>query len=1519
MKNVLSVIVGLLAVSAQARSMQLTRGTTGMWSDPTMWYDEDGKTNDILRAGDKAKLTAYWDIDVTLDEDVSMPLNMIISSRAGNTLSLLCDGQHVLESKGDDIVAKPFYLYTPSNHCLQYERAAGSGTAYRFDNPELTVSNVNDVSYFDFHSGTFNFYDPNGYTNDVAINLFVASSDAAEIIFGKDASARLGSTTLAGNGKETVGDVALRFEGGSHYLKEIRWNPAYAPPRKMEVSAKGGAHLTAESVAFTNSINSAGAVAGDPIHAVLDLSDGARLDVGSSGLVAEAKNKYIEPEVRLHNATLASDGTADLQFKLSANPSTNRFVAVDSTVAWSYGVFTCGYFASSSARSGSLGAFTNSTFVAKRFNFYTGANYVFKDCHVESMVQDASNFGNRCASAPDAEVVFDHCTLTNLNLKSYPNGFTGTMRFTGGTQADLWDLYLTCAADVRIDGGSRVDCMVGSSVNRVVCNGQGTAILTVSNATLTATKANLFLAFSGPGADKDGCGILRVQDGAEVNIGGKDSVSGCILYVGYKGRGRLEVSGGKIWANSIYVGNQTKDYESAEHSVLHMTGGEVHAHVNDDYKAVTFGNGTNHAADFIFDGGTLYTPRMYGCGNGPTKLSANGGTFVAMRDVTGRGYAIISGFDTAELGPKGLTVDVQGNAFMTQSMANKSGENGLFRKTGPKTLTLTPETWSVSETRVEEGALLISDATKTLQTTLVVTNGAALSLAGTCTALTLDGLVVANGLLELDAGDTITVPVGNLAVSGLQLKFSANPAAATTNTFLVTTGGEIPADVQWELRRAYIDNSMPADNHSFLIFDYDSETGVTSVRMAVTADASPLTDETAWRSATSDGWATPASWTAGVPNAAKIAAFSEAAGVSKTVEVPPQAMAGAVAFRADGYTLQGGRLEIAADQGAARISTESGTNTVKTALRLDSETAITNASASKLTLAGNVEGFGFDKTGHGELELAGTNAFYRPVSQNAGRILVRTPAALGADDVEKRVTLTGGTIAFDAADGKAMRIENPITVSAPATRSAAIIECRTPVTLANWQTTTQGGLIKRGGAALTIEVGGDIQLNAKCSMTAISYVPATEFTFAADGTAPDGASLPNNGHYYAGFNVAEGEVAFRAKPGLAARPKITSKCAVMSCLRTKDGTVGPSLTLDGVDLDLSGGNYLLNGDSLSSDRVFCQSPVIRIVNGARAYGKYLQCKRYGYSAGSQPIWAITNGTLQAKSEFWFDYINVDGVNLTDSAYSVFKTKDAEILSDTGVFYHNGGVRGDFANTYLGPTDKTAYGTLSVPSVTAHNSYASGEMLFRDGSVFRIGAFSFPISDWKPATSWAVMKIAFDGAEWQYGDGDWTLQAAWFAEGYRDHFAVEARGRGLILKPAAGTTFTTEMPITGDGPVVVDGPGTVKFNAGTFKAGCAEVRQGTFDAAGEAVKVRLVPGETVPTLKDCNKSMVLVDMGGIVCAKGDTFAVAHISGSTPGRFKAVNFADSELHGYFSIQDGAVTMTVDLKPGQMIIVR
>ena len=1510
MKKLLLVVAGILCLagSVSARSLQLRRGETGLWSDPTMWYDKNDTTQHYApQPGDSLELTAFWDISLSLDGDVSMPFTMTTSARADKVLSFHGDG-YVLESSGDDIVKNPFYLYSPNNHVFQYLRAAGSGTAFRFDDPEITVSNATGVSYFDFHSGTFNFYDPNESVNDGPINLFCATN-TVKVVFGKDATARLCSTVLGANGTESLGDAGLCFEGGSHYLKEILWKPIYAAPHEMSLSVEGGAHLTTDKVDLQNQApNATGAVGGEVIRAVLDLSDGARLDVGADGLSAKPTTKYLVPEVRLDHATLASDGTANLGFE-NGNDGTNRFVAVDSTIAWTNGAFSCGYFASSTAKVTAFGAFTNTTFVAKTFNFYTGAKYLFKDCHVEATTQGSSNFGNRGTHTPDAAVVFDHCTVTNAAFKSYPAGLTGVMRFTGGTQADLWDLYLTGAADVRIDGGSRVDCQINSG-NRIIGGGDVFSTLTVSNAVFTSTKANWFLGMNKVDAGVDGgCGILRVQDGAEVSFGGKDD-TGMMLYVGYVGRGRLEVSGGVLWARRIHVGNQPKGYGSDEHSVFRMTGGEVHTYAGEDYAVVAFGAGADHAADCILDGGKLYAMRVMGAGNAATSFSADGGTLVVSRDVTGSGYFLLSGFDTAELGAKGLTVDSQYKAKMTQSMADKDGERGLFRKVGPKDLQFAPTTWTVSETRVEEGALVVMPATLAMETALAVTNGATLSLAGDCTALTVDSLDLNDATLLLDAGDRIVV-TGAAEIRNLRLSFTTAPTGALTNELLVVTEPLSAASVD-ALRSAASAVPVPAGMAGRAVVETSG--GVTTVKLTVQGDAAPLTEETTWKGAAGDLWNDGENgWTDGVPTADTKAVF--AAEGSREVTVPAGAKAGALAF-GDGFTLSGETLAMPTARGALTIETTAGETEIAAPLDLADEAKVTTAAGTALTLSGDVTHGGILKDGTGKLVLGGVNQFEYGLEFGAGTTEIAGKDALGVVPgfIARDIELANNALRFRTADGSETVTKRGICVTTPGTYQSAVLCVDTPATVGNLRA-TQGAILKRGLAPLTVEVSGDYTLLSKAASKS-SYCQRVIRAFPGDdGSTPENPGTSGE-DFFTGFSVTEGELRFTAAPGVTLPTVSMTADAVSIGIHTTNVTMRSIFTLDGVRFSATGCDFYANGFNdgnhyITSGETYTLDPEllcneVRLVNGAVLDVWKFYENNYGSGQYMRPSVFMTNATLRAKSELWFSNARSAKANVHLNAKSTYRVSDSAL---EGPLALSGGVDGDFANTYLGPIDHTAAGTMKFSNT------GFGTLLFRDGSVFRVSTFDLSAFDTR-----YTLTFAFDGAEWQYGAGDYTFSPA-LPAGMSEFFAFESRGKGLILKPAEGTTFTADYPIGGTGGVVVDGPGTVKFNADMLAfTGTAVVRQGTLDAGGQAVAVRIEPGEAVPTLKDCAaKGKIQVDMGGAVCEKGATFAVARISGSTPLRFKAVNFADPELYGYFTVQDGLVTMTVGDKPGLAIIVR
>lgn len=851
---------------------------------------------------------------------------------------------------------------------------------------------------------------------------------------------------------------------------------------------------------------------------------------------------------------------------------------------------------------------------------------------------------------------------------------------------------------------------------------------------------------------------------------------------------------------------------------------------------------------------------------------------------------------------------------VSQVFTNKEGESGLLRVTGTNgVLNLCPDSLPVSRTMADGAVTLKFSTALTSTTTLVVTNGATVQLTGDA-AVQVGSLAVDGGTLLFDAGQTLVVD-GPATFRNLTFKCATDPTGAALSDIIVVNGPLAEEDAK-ALARAVMDNACPAGLNGRLYAVYDEGAGKTTVKFAVEAKSDPLTDTTTWTGTAPDAWSdATGGWSDGVPTKDVKAVFAESATASKAVTVPADATVGAVGFTGDGYTLASGVLSVMTIPDAAQITAEAAvTNEIASDVFVANALGIDLAAGSKLTLSGTLDASGYTKTGTGELVLAGENSIVGTATLAGGRTRVNSAAAL---DVAKKAKteLKSGTLTIDTGDGSETVIESPFQVAADNAREWTILDCRTPVTITDYQTPVQGGLIKRGPGKLTLKVKNGQDLAAVRARSANSYDASSSLTLAEDGSGPvaTGANV-NYGYELTAF---EGEVELVKADGETGVPKVKmSQGAIGVNLRCNQGEGVPRLTLDGVDFDQTpGGDQFFH--EVRKDSYSKQSDLV-LLNGARLYAHQVLLGYNVWDSGYKVLVAMTNAALQGKSGFAFASANITPASAKDTAWTEIRAKDSSFLTDNGVFTLDGGVKASFDNCVVSPTEQSKYAAFNIYRA-GDGTGSWGEFALSNGSVFRVNAFD--ALTWQPSAAHQYFALAFDNATWDYGSGDFTLGAAWIAAGNVERFAIEMRGAGVRFAPAAGTTFTTDYPFTGAGGLIVDGPGTVKFAANTLKfTGAALVRQGTLDAGGQKVAIRLEPGDSVPTLKDCDPTgRILVDMGGATCAKGNVLTVARLAGSTPLRFKAVNFADAELHGYFSVEGGEVKMTVGDKPGLLMLVR
>lgn len=1482
-----------------------------VWSDPKAW-DPEGEP----KSGDKIGVpTSAAGSSLTLNKDVTISIptfNLLLSSASG-TGRFVGTGYTFAPAASAVPVTYPFAAGA------DVFRLTGTSTRAPYAMTDADISFSHDATAgfkaVDFNVGTFNFYDADGSATDRSVNLF-GDTSAARVTFGPQVSLKVPNLSLVSSSTASAGDVVLVFNGATAMVAgKLAYAPNAAAPHRIDVVITNKADVSIGSLEAASTITTGGDAA-NPMRFGLTVKDAALTVNGTTGF--SSSHLYNAYDVLFDGATYVSTheaSNAGTVFGIAQNHvDGNSLVVRDSKILCSNSLFMVGLQYPKDWMVGcqSIDAsFDNTMIETKKLALYPATRSLgFTNCVVNLLggkLEYQLEQGGLLPTAYFKDTVVTNGTLGGLSGVSASAASArlvfdgGYQRFTGfSTGAKNLAIVITNGADFAFaDMGyleygvttdvctQRIDVVGGTfdymSAGRTKWLGIG----------FNANHPNNHSVFH-VGCD----GLAKVDN----------------FHVGYLGDGHLLVDGGRLETGALKVGTAATTCSVRGHSSIVVRGdSEI---ISGNTVEVGCKTGVGHDGKATLDGGVVEAYALTGkaaAGVNTAVLSADGGT---LRPNNSGAVDIISGFSTAEVGPKGLTVDPNGKekSKVTQAFVDKSGETGLFRVAGASgALTLSPASWAVSKTEVDGPVTLILNSALTTATALTVKNGGKLQLTGDA-AVQVGSLAVDGGTLLFDAGQTLVVD-GPATFRNLTFKCAVDPSGAALSDIIVVNGQLADADAK-ALARAVMDNACPEGLNGRLYAVYDEGTGKTTVKFAVEAKSDPLTDTTTWTGTTPDAWTdATGGWSDGVPTKDVKAVFAESATASKEVTVPADATVGAVGFTGDGYTLASGVLSVMTLPDAAQITAEAAvTNEIASDVFVANALGIDLVAGSKLTLSGALDASGYTKTGTGELVLAGENSIVGTATFAGGRTRVNSAVAFDAAKKAKTV-LKSGTLTIDAGDGSETVIESPFQVAADNAREWTILDCRTPVTITDYQTPVQGGLIKRGPGKLTLKVKDGQDLAAVRARSANSYDANSVVNLAEDGSGPVATKADENYGYE--LTAFEGEVELVKADGETGVPKVKmSNGALGVNLRCGQGEGIPRLTLDGVDFDQTPGGdqffLTVRKDSYSKQNDFV------LLNGARLYAHQVNLGYNVWDSGYKVLVAMTNATLQGKSGFAFANANITPTAASKTAWTEIRAKDSSFLADNSVFTLDGGVKASFDNCVVSPTDQSKYAAFNIYRA-GDGSGSWGEFALSSGSVFRVN--SFDALTWQPSKDHQYFALAFDNATWDYGAGDFTLGTAWIAAGNVERFAIEMRGAGVRLAPAAGTTFTTEYPFTGAGGLIVDGPGTVKFAANTLKfTGAAWVRQGTLDAGGQKVAIRLEPGDAVPTLKDCDPTgRVLVDMGGAAYAKGDVLTVARLAGSTPMKFKAVNFADAELHGYFSVDGGEVKLTVGDKPGLMMLVR
>ena len=172
----------------------------------------------------------------------------------------------------------------------------------------------------------------------------------------------------------------------------------------------------------------------------------------------------------------------------------------------------------------------------------------------------------------------------------------------------------------------------------------------------------------------------------------------------------------------------------------------------------------------------------------------------------------------------------------------------------------------------------------------------------------------------------------------------------------------------------------------------DGSATVQAASGAISGSASvAYSGEAEWNAATAGSWGGSANWVdatsnlsiappglRGVPGDTVL--FSSATGTSVTLDGVSPSVAAITLNNSAGYTIAqgtGGALELANGANAALVNVSSGDQTISAPLDLDSNTLITPAAGSSLTISGPISGGSASLTigGQGVVALSGTNSY----------------------------------------------------------------------------------------------------------------------------------------------------------------------------------------------------------------------------------------------------------------------------------------------------------------------------------------------------------------------------------------------------------------------------------------------------------------------------------------------------------------------------------------------------------------
>ena len=953
-------------------------------------------------------------------------------------------------------------------------------------------------------------------------------------------------------------------------------------------------------------------------------------------------------------------------------------------------------------------------------------------------------------------------------------------------------------------------------------------------------------------------------------------VTGGTLTVGGWGFGAtfgtaiMDFKGGNSWLQRLAVGTEASE---TPETVVTVSGGtltvppySVQTLAPEDQAGIqiTGNKGTNRRARLCLNGGLVTANRIVGgigsrCngGTGWTVLEGDGGTV----KLNGIGYQMINGFDEANLGQEGLTIDSNGyTAHIRQNFKNKANETGRLILTGTGEKILYGTASSQAELVAAGGTVTFAEGAR-YTGALVVTNGAAVTFsdeaANGVTALTVGDGTARAGVLNLDAGRTVRV---NGPVTLRNVRVNVTGAPGTGNDYVLLTSTE------------------PFDEAS----------------------------KAAWKQATAQGL--------GGDQACDLEDATDEQGR---------------------YLL---RMRVRARQDRV-ITLENGVSNVTEEIVFSSVESLRTvvAEGAALTLEGRVSGGRMIKEGNGRTLLTNTaNVFNQGISVTGGMLSGTSLAALGAGNAEASIRLGTATLAVGSS-GESGRLPHALTIETANPTDAAVLLCRADVTMAA-PVSQQGCLIKRGGGRLVYETDRPVRLgeNGGCQTDKNAAPAATTVTFDENGIPP--------AVQYTTLNVAEGDLVLKGTGPDAhfqvGNPATSALASTYVGMPVRGLAAQPRLIVDGARATLQKNAHFHLGSGCQSATSDAVAPMLVLTNGAvfttTSFQNGLNADNNAYHGrvhvdGStfdftEYVYVLRRGAEQANRPTWLFTNGAQLLSPNDNAHAVtFGDRPCTMVFDRSVFKGREGVPGGRGRVY------------------SNSNGAAGTMVFKNGALFRCDTLV-----WHQKSA-SLLTLTFDDAAWDPADGDYT-----FTAGDAAHLLVlktDGAGRGLVLAPRAGATWTMAHPVTGTGGVTKEGAGTLVFAAAPVCRGAVHVTEGLVsfgnlaasgltlkgsgtvaggDLTDTTYRVTLDDDETVSerlTFSDVTFSgATTVDLGrteatAFVQPYPTDVAVARYTGAAPdvSNWRAGGLGTKKVKGSFTAADGEIRMTLSYIAGLTVLVK